>query len=65
MNTKNISLVDSSSSGQSTVFELLQESINREKKLKRLLDEQLKENDRLRLELEMERKNSQVNCKYF
>lgn len=44
---------------------LLFESVNREKELKRLLDEQLIKNDQLQLQLEMERRKTVKGLKSF
>jgi hypothetical protein len=54
--SENDKKVNESSMNQETVKVLLYESLNREKDLKRLLDEQLLVNDQLKLQLEMERK---------
>lgn len=64
MSEGNLPVDSSAPFGQSTLLKLLQDSLNREKCLKRQLDEQQKKNDRLQMEVEMERKKSQGDCKY-
>lgn len=51
----------SASSKLPTIQSLLFESLNREKDLKRLLNEQLLKNDQLQLQLEIEKKKIPLN----
>lgn len=51
-------------SDQSTIRSLLFESLKREKELKRLLNEQVLVNDKLKIELEIEKRKISIKGKF-
>lgn len=67
-NDSNASVMSQCSSDHNLMKNLLRESLEREKELRRMLDAEMMKNDQLRMELEIEKKNKIVvkgKCRRF